>query len=326
MEFQGRAFYNLLRFNSLESFSSKHYETWQTDDYRSLSEETIFSRLNDYGCDLDIESFMHLAANFDSPEALSEYLIPDEFDTEQVDKVYLCLFELWRRYKKDCRSLSIFSDELDHWMQSYDGQKEDIDDIIYSYIFELQNFLDEEVDQGQDPKVVFDLISSYFAHDIENFIYDFVYDVIEKESITVASEIIDAFLPYVKRETWFEYLKLKVFSLQDLEQFPSLIHRFSEKVIEQKDVELLIEVLDLMIDTSQIDLFLSTAKNAISLLTNYGSAQEYLIVIKEFYDSIEDHQKAFQVSKLLQTYQKKEATKKIFKDDPILKDINRLLD
>jgi hypothetical protein len=325
MDFQGRAFYNLLRFNALEDPASRHYEKWQVEDYRTLTDQQIFSRLHAYSCDLDLEVFQELAKNFDSPESLSEYLIPDEFEAESADKIYLCLFELWRRYKKDCRSLSIFSDELDHWMHVYDGQKEDVDDIIYSYLFELENFLDEEADQGKEPKAVFSIISYYFAHDIENFIYDFVYDLVEKESLTNASEIIDAFLPYVKREIWFEFLKLKMFSLQDLEQFPSLLHRFSEKVIEVKDIELLVEVLDLMIDSSQVDLFLSVFKEGLKLLQNAGQLEEFLFVLRDFYDSIEDHKKSMRVQEIMKSHQKKDPNKKVVKDDPILIEIKSLI-
>lgn len=325
MDFQGRAFYNLLRFNSIEDPASRHYEKWQIEDYRSLSDSQIFSRLHSSSIDLDIDSFQHLASNFDSPEALSEYLIPDELEAEYSDRVYLCLFELWRRFKKDCRSLSIFADELDQWMQVYDGQKEDIDDIVYSYLFELENFLDEEADQGNDPKNVFSIISSYFAHDIENFIYDFVYDLLEKESLTSASEIIDAFLPYVKRTVWFEFLKLKMFSKQDLEQFPSLTHRFSEKVLELKDVELLLEVLDLLIETSMADQFLVLFTESLKFVTTYGMLQEFLIILKEFYESIEDHQKSVQVELIIRNLTKKESSKKLLKDDLVFSQIKSVL-
>jgi len=324
MDFQGRAFYNLLRFNSLEDPASKHYEKWQVEDYRILTDSEIFYRLQAYSCDLDVDSFLSLAKNFDSPEALAEYLIPDEIQAEDADKIYLCLFELWRRHHKDCRSLSIFADELDFWMHIYDGQKEDIDEIINAYLFELENFLDEALDEGKDAKASFAAITYYFAHDIETFIYDFIYDLIEKESLTYASELIDAFLPYVEQEIWFDFLKLKLFSKQDIEQFPSLLSRFAEKAIEKKDVELIIEVLDLMIETSMVDLFTHLFKQGIQFVTNFGIAQEFLEILQEFYESIEDHKKLEQVHLLKKLSSKKEPTKKIVQDDPILIELKEL--
>lgn len=324
MDFQGRAFYNLLRFNSIEEPAIKHYEKWQIEDYRSLSDEQLFKRLNALSVNLDLESFHEISKSFDSPEALVQYLTPDDFEAEKIDKTYLCIFELWRRYKKDCRSLSVFCDELDHWMQAYDGQKEDIDDIIHSYLFELENFLDEEADKGLEPKMVFAIISSYFAHDIENFIYDFIYDLVEKESMTAASELIDAFAVYAQRSIWFEFLKLKMFSRQDIEQFPSLIHRFTEKVLEIKDFELLVELLDLMIDVSLVDLFFSTFKEATKLITTVGQAQELLLILKELYESIEDHKKVKMIEILSASHMKKDALKKITKDDVLIKELSQL--
>ncbi len=326
MDFQGRAFYNLLRFNSLEDPAARHYEKWQIEDYRSLTDDAIFARLNSLSLFLDLESFQEIAKNFDTPEALSEYLTPDEFEAEICDKIYLCFFELWRRYRKDCRSISIFCDELDLWMEVYDGQKEDIDDIINSYLFELENLLDEEVDRGRDPKLVFSSITPYLAHDIENFIYDFVYDLIEKDSTLIASELIDAFLPYVQRSAWFEFLRLKVFSKMDIDQFPSLVHRFSEKVIELKDIELLIEVLDLLIDVSLVDLFLNLYRSGLKFVSNYTIAQEFLVILKEFYDSIEDHKKSNQVQLISMAHSKKDPDKKLSKEDPLLVEIKQLID
>lgn len=325
MDFQGRAFYNLLRFNSMEDPAMRNYEKWQIEDYRSLTDQELFQRLKKLGLAIDLESFMEISLNFDTPELLSEYLTPDEAEVETIDKIYLPLFELWRRYKKDCRSLSIFADELDLWMQVYDGQKEDIDDIIHAYLFELENFLDEAADAGKDPKEVFAFISSYFAHDIENFVYDFVYDLVEKESLMAASEIIDAFIPYVKREIWFEFLRLKMFAKQDVEQFSSLAHRFAEKVIEIKDLELLMEVLDLMIDHSLIDLFFEFFKQGLALIMTSHQLKEMAYVLKDFYDSIEDHRKSQLVQNYLLIISKKDNSKKLIKNDPLIEELAKLL-
>jgi hypothetical protein len=325
MDFQGRAFYNLLRFNSIEDPAIRNYEKWQVEDYRSLTDQDLFLRLKKLGLALDLEAFLEIAKNFETPELLSEYLTPDETEVEMIDKIYLPLFELWRRFKKDCRSLSIFADELDLWMQVYDGQKEDVDDIIHSYLFELENFLDEAADAGKDPKEVFAYISSFFAHDIENFVYDFVYDLVEKESLVSASELIDAFIPYVKRETWFEYLRLRIFSRQDVEQFSFLVHRFAEKVLEMKDFELLLEVLDLMIDDSLIDLFFEFFRQGLSLITNSNQLKEMALILKDFYDSIEDHRKSQFVQSYLTVIAKKDFSKKLSKNDPLIEELSKLI-
>jgi hypothetical protein len=178
MRFQGRALYNLLRFNAMDEKSSHHYAAWQIEDYKALSDDELLRRLKKLHIPLDLGTFLVHAQNFESPETLTEYLVPDESDVQEADQVYLCIFELWRRLRKDCRSLSIFCYELDEWMHVHDGNREDVDDIIQTYLLELQNFLDEQTDQGSNPIELFQEIASYFAHDVENFIYDFIFELI----------------------------------------------------------------------------------------------------------------------------------------------------
>jgi hypothetical protein len=318
MEFQGRAFYNLLRFNAMEDQTAKSYEPWQIEDYRSLSDQELFDRLKKLKIALSIEAFHEIARNIDTPELMASYLTHDEAEVEEEDQIYLIIFELWRRLMKDCRSLSIFADEFDRWMEVYDGQKEDVDDIVHSFLFELENFLDEAHDSGKDPHETFAFISSFFAHDLENFIYDFIYDRIEKEALIPASELIDALMPYVSRGVWLEFLRLKMFSKQDVEQLPFLVHRFAEKVVDTKDLELLIEVLDLMIGDSLVDLFFQFFDQGLALCQTYQQLLDMAAILKEFYQSIEDHVKSQRVDEVLYRLTQKEGHKKLIKQDPLV--------
>jgi len=325
MEFQGRALYNLLRFNAIEDNSPSQYQSWQVEDYRLLSSEVLFQRLKKLKVVLDEVSFQKYAMNFDSPEAFCEYLTSDEIDVEEYDRIYLLVFELWRRYRKDCRSLSIFCDELDLLMKLYDGDQEDLDDQIQSHLIELENFLDEQVDHGADSKKIFLEIASYLAHDVETFLYDFIFDLIEKGTETTASELIDDFMPYVKRPIWFEFLRIKLFSIQDLEDFHSLSRRFCEKVLEAKDFDLLIELLDLLVESGQADLFLWTFEESLKQATSAAKVEELVEMVLEFFESIDDLKRV----KLIEAWYASEKvqieSKKLSSNDPILKKLKELI-
>ena len=96
MELGGRALYNLLRISWLEDPDVK-VKSWQVADYRSMSVEVLFGRLQELGIVLDEASFLAYAEGCDSPEDLVECLWVDEEDLDKQDASYLVLFELWRR-------------------------------------------------------------------------------------------------------------------------------------------------------------------------------------------------------------------------------------
>ena len=325
MEFQGRALYNLLRFNAIEDDSPHQYQKWQVEDYRELTSEVLFQRLKKVKVILDEESFQKYALNFDSPEAFCDYLTSDEVDVEEYDRIYLLVFELWRRYRKDCRSLSIFCDELDLLMKLYDGQQEDLDDRIQAHLIELENFLDEQVDHGVDSKKIFEETASYLAHDIETFLYDFIFDLIEKGSETMASELIDDFMPYVKRPIWFEFLRLKLFLTQDLEGFHSLSRRFCEKVLEVKDFDLLIELLDLLVEAGQADLFLWTFEESLKEATSAAMIEELVEMVLEFFESIDDLKRVKLIEEWYASEKLQIENKKLSLSDPIFKKLKQLI-
>ena len=100
MEFKGRSFYNLLRIN-LKEDPSLHVEPWQVADYRLFSVEEILEELRVLKVPLTQEAFFLYAESCESPEDLLECLWIDEDKEEEQEKVYLLLFELWRRWATD---------------------------------------------------------------------------------------------------------------------------------------------------------------------------------------------------------------------------------
>ncbi len=122
MELSGRALYNLLRGNWLED-PSISVENWQVEDYRILSDQELFDRLQELEISLKLETFSAFAQESDGPEELVDLLTGPEYSAAQIEKIYLLIFELWRRKLPDRQTLSIFCDELDHLIDQFDKEK-----------------------------------------------------------------------------------------------------------------------------------------------------------------------------------------------------------
>ena len=122
MQLRDIALYNLLKINWLED-PSIDVEAWQVEDYRKISYEELFERLEKLGISLTQESFFIYSENVSTPEQLLEFLWIHDDEAKEYDQAYLIIFELWRRLLPEKQSLSIFCDELDYRIELYDKKK-----------------------------------------------------------------------------------------------------------------------------------------------------------------------------------------------------------
>lgn len=281
MEFQGKALYNLLRLG-WENDPSSDVESWQVEDYRSLSEEQLFSRLANLNVQLDVSGLSMYVEQCDNPEELANCLAIEENNEKQCDQIYLLVFELWRRSYPDKPSLSIFCDEIDHLIKLFDDGEEIDEDLMTEHLHNLENILDNNVDHGSDPQKVFDFISNYFAHNLEGFLYDYVSELIDIGSETLASEIIDGFIEYVRDPRWFNFLRIKLVAVYDTDESEILFARLLEDVIESPDYMLYVEILYYLFETGKFKLFLGLLPNIIKLISNEEQFQELLGLFKDF--------------------------------------------
>ena len=94
---ESRALYNSLRMNwLLDPAGMATLETWQVEDYRSVSLEELFKRLKERKIDLDKPLFFKLAEECETPEDLANLLVESD-DRRIYDPIYLLLFEIWRK-------------------------------------------------------------------------------------------------------------------------------------------------------------------------------------------------------------------------------------
>lgn len=275
MQFKGRALYNLLKM-SLKEDPTIRVEPWQIENYRTLSLEDLLSRLQKLGISLTTESFLLYAENCDTPEELLECLWVDESDVEGQDKVYLPLFELWRRLVPEKQSLSIFCDELDELIQMYDDDLLANEEPLQKALKELEDILDQSTDQGGDPQEVFGSVMGYMAHDVEQFLYDYILDLMESSNELYASELIDGMSPYVSERKWFDLLKARLFSLSNSPETFVLLARILEQEEESPDLEFLIELGQFVIQLEDVALFLKSGKMMLPLIQTEEDLLEVL--------------------------------------------------
>ena len=274
-----KALYNLLRFN-LEEDPSIPHEPWAVENLRALPLEEFFARLANYDIVLDRELFLRFAEDSDTPEDLVDLLLADSSDPESHDPLYLIVFELWRRLLPEKPSLSIFCDEFDHLIELYDRKELESDEPLQDALANLQEILDENADSGAQPQHIFLSVEEYCAHNIEDFLYDFISDLLDCGNAIYASELIDGFASYVPEPLWFEILRARFIASTDVSEANQLIAQVLKRDL---DLPVLIEVLRFLAAAGDRALFVSTAKKAIPLLEMEEEFAELLAIVSDYY-------------------------------------------
>lgn len=276
MEFQGRAFYNLLQVNFIED-PSMEVESWQVEDYRAFDEERLFSRLKDLGVDFSQESFLAAARECASPEELFEVFSPEE-----NEQVYLLVFELWRRLLKDEVPLSVFCDELDYLMLLYDTDQLEESERLAEQLDELENILDDSFDEGLDEEAIWAVLRPYLAHDLEIFLFDYSLDLLEEGRHTEVSELVDGFHSYVHDKRRFDFLHLPLLFETDEGEAEAMAERLIEELKEEPDVALLFELLRLVASATESDLFLEVFRLAREQVAEEGDKKELIEIVCDY--------------------------------------------
>ncbi|MEC7840158.1 MAG: hypothetical protein VX777_08990 [Chlamydiota bacterium] len=318
MDIQKRALYNSLRMNWLID-PSLEVEAWQVENYREMSLPLILSHLETFDIEFTIESFSALAEDFDTPEELTEFVLQDEtLDPETEDRIYLLLFELWRRIETDKPCLSVFCDELDHQMFLYDHGKtqnaEDIEDALSN----LDVILDENTDQGVDPNTVLQLINNGCANDIETFLYDFINSQIENANYSYALELLANFIDYVSDDKWFDLLQVRILSYTDTEEAEILIQQLAEEAIEDDDLQFNLEILSEMCQEGLPKTFSSLVRSSSKLLNTEEDFQDLLSLCIDYYCLQDEESKESSLQNLLESRPKKNLANRFDTRDPDL--------
>jgi hypothetical protein len=318
MEIQRKALYNSLRYNSLTD-PSLRAEAWQVEDLRLVEVDELFRRIS-----LDRETFMAMSENFDTPEDMTEELIGNTpMKNDMIDKIYLSVFELWRRLIPEKQSLSIFCDELDHQIHLYDTGRIVNQDKFHDVVDDLLVILNENADSGMDPQECMDTILQGSANDVEEFLYDYISDLLDAENLAYASDLVEGFSPYLEDGKWFDFLRLRLAFLKEGSNLHNSIEAFLKKV-KGADVDFYFELLAFLSQHGDEKSYAQVSKKTLPLLVYEEDFTDFLSLTADFYHFLDDEKREKIIQDILKGRSKKPEAK-FDQKDPSLQEVKKLI-
>ncbi len=275
------------------------------EDFRQLSMEALFDRLLKKGVSLDKARFLGFAAECDTPEDLAELLLAEHVGEDEYDPLYLVLFELWRRLVPEKQSLSIFGDELDHRIALYHQGELEIDEPIQDALANLLEVLEENTDLGAKPEEVFGVISQFSAHHLEEFLYEYILDLLETGNQRYAEELLEGYLPYCPHSLGLAFLQIRASGR--LEELKALFKK-------PLDLSLLLDILAYLSIHGEPHLFVLAMQKGISLLEVEQDLIDLLEIAGEYYQRLDQEDEEAKVQQILKKRTHPEAA--LQKSDP----------
>lgn len=250
--------------------------------FRSATDGELFEALENFDVFLDQGTFLEHAENVDLPEELVAFLVEDSVSDEVKAKIYLIIFECWRRFCPEKQTLSIFCDELDFTIDLYEKEELGNEEYLQALLEELVRILDEAVDHGEQPSDVFNAIQGYFHRDLEAFLYDYISTLIDQEYETYASELIDTFDVYIQDRLWFDLLRVRLAGDTDV-----MLAHLIEAATDRGDVELLTELLYFLIAMGECDRFIEVTLKMLPAIRTDMQLRELISMLREYVSTLD---------------------------------------
>lgn len=277
MQLERKALYNLLKYQHPDEAKS-----WQKDDLRQRSLPDLFARLKIQGLSLNETSFRAFAEECDSPEDFVRDLLDDP---QEEDQIFLLVFELWRRLLPTKRSFSLLADELDEQIHHYNaGLRED---SLLTTLYLVIDALQRGLDQGLSREECQNLLEAHTAYDVEGFLYDYIQETLEQSDLKTASDLLEAFDPFVKDEAWFSLLSLDLLIKSHPDEVDAALEEALELATDLEDGEFSLELLSLLVHFVRPDIFLDLAQETLSFLETEDQLQELLSLLAHFWHSLD---------------------------------------
>lgn len=320
MHLQTKALYNLLKFNFYDD-PQMTCEKWQVEDLRKVEIEDLFSKLKDLGIVLDKNYFLAFSHNCDSPEEMSDLIIDEEME-DKYDQIYLVIFELWRKLIPERPSFSIFFDELDHRIFLFDKGLLKTDEQIQDSLAILAKLLHDNIEREKDEIEFFASLSTYTAHDLQSFLYDYISNQIE-ENNTYASELLEQFYPMMENsKKWFDFLRLRINMRIDQDLAHQILKDLIQSLNESSDTLLMLEILKFLVPIGDPSQFLKLAK-IIHRHVKFEKEFDLLLQISsDFFRRLDQEDRGNQLQDILEKRIGKDPSKKINSRDTDFKKLD----
>lgn len=318
------ALYSSIRMNWLNDPTLK-VEEWQVEDYRSLSLDKLFEKLKRFSVNFDKQSFVAYANECDSPEELSEHLLPNETNAKSEDQLYLVVFELWRRLMTEKPTLSIICSELDHQIYLHDQKSQSNPIPLQDALSNFALLLNENSDEGINPKDALELITPYFANDIVNFLHDYIYDLIDEDQTAQAQDILDNFAPYIKGNKWFDLLHVRLVEEVNPKLAKKLLDHLLEDYLSEEDLDFNLEVLAFLAKKNQGIPFSEVGRKTLAILETEEDFQDLLSLCLDFFHFLDDEKLELKIKTLLKNRVHEPIDSPLRPEDPDLEHFSKLL-
>ncbi len=311
-----RAYYHQLRM-LYESHPDLDVEPWQVMDYRRLTTEQLFDELRHAGVTIDKMGFQRIAEELDSPEEMAVAFATEMgVDEEVEDRLYLSMFELWRRLVLEKQTITIFVDDLDYEIGRYD-----LNDLIDMTSLEtaIGNFLEvlrDHQDEGADPIAFFAMIDSYSAYDIESFLYDYIADQVDSENTVYAAELIEGFYPFFREQKWFDLLRSRILMVNDPEEGTEMVEKMVDRGKQDLDSLFHIELLSVLVQDGEESLFVREMKRTLQLIETEGELYEVMQHAIDFFHCLDLLSCEEEVQKLMEERSPSEEDSVLEEEDP----------
>jgi hypothetical protein len=294
-------------------------EEWQIEDLRHLQDAELFDRLQRHEIWLDPHSFVVQAEEVNTPEDLSNLMIGDRsiLDQEQ-DQIYLLIFELWRRFLPERKSLTIFCDELDHYIWQYDHYE--LDDLtpLEQSLDGLAQILKEGTEDGHEPLEVFEAVACRCANDLESFLFDYINDRIDEGDFGYANRLLDSYIDFMSDTKWFHLLKSRIRSLEDpdssLQSLANLIH----EAHAEPDMDFLFELLLILVEVGDDPLFFPVVQDLVHQIRQEDQFQEILQITYDYFQRHDRDDIANEILKIIETREHIPLNSPFSQKDPVI--------
>ncbi len=325
MDSERRSLYNSLRLSWLLN-PDMPVEPWQVEDYRAIPLQALFDRLELQGIHLTRPLFIALSDPLESPEDLLENLVKDlEVDNKGKDQIYLLVFELWRRLVPEKLTLTIFCDELDYQIYSYDFGTLNNYEALQDTLEHLREILEENIELGVASEEAFELICSKCANNIEGFLYDFISERLDENNTLYARELFENFEGYIKNSNWFLFLKIRLLYSSDPDAANELLAKLLKNMNKQADVELDLDVLNFLGQKEDTAAFIAFLKQTLLHIEYEEDFKELLIICSDFCQQVQQEQTAKKIDSILKKRSSIDVQKTIHPTDPDLMEFGSLM-
>ncbi len=320
-QIERRALYTLLRMNWLQD-SSMSAEQWQIEDYSSIPTSTLFDRLNAFQIQLDSASLHAYAEECDSPEDYVDFLTADRpFSHEEEDQIYLIVFELWQRFLSEKLCLSTLCYQIDLQISLFNQGNLYNARLLQDLLSQMIQILKNSSDEGINPEEAFSSVSRYFANELSTFLYDYISEQLNNDTLNYANELIEDLGIFLKSDKWFDLIKLRINGQNPQKRIAQIIE---ENYIEN-DLEFDLEFLSLLVVIGDLGSFKKTLEATLPLLKFEEDFHDLLQICADFYHRLDQENIESVLISLLKRRQSMPLSNQIVPSDPGISLLKQIL-